>query len=194
MENSTNGHNGNGNGAMSSYVKQLLMPTSKRAGERRAWSIGVESVWVPFFLATNVAGETTLPSDVLGMPLRLAKSKDGAVRFSKEGRPVLKVASELNAQIGIVRDNFVAGLQDYTHAIQQERSDSFKAQVEDAQRAALPIVEATKRDIDAAILAMRQAHAAAAPAEHSPETPPAQNNAETQPAKELATTGKSKKS
>ena len=177
METSTNGHNGNGNGHMAGYIKALLMPTSRNAGERRAWSVGVESVWVPFFLATNVVGETTLPDDVLGMPLRLAKSKDGAVRFSTSGRPVLKVAPELNAQIGIVRDNFVAGLQSYTGMVQQERQDDFKAQVEAAQRAALPIAEATKRDIEAAIMAMRQDKA-----EPEPATP------------EPVATGKSKKS
>jgi hypothetical protein len=175
MVNSTNGHNGNGD--MAGYIKALLMPTTRRSGERRAWSIGVESVWVPFFLATNVAGETALPSDVLGMPLRLAKSKDGAVRFSNSGRPVLKVAPELNAHIGIVRENFVAGLQSYTGMVQQERPDDYKAHVEDAQRAALPIAEATKRDIEEAILAMNQDNAQPKPA-----------------AKEAVATAKSKKS
>lgn len=168
MVNSANGHNGNGNGNMAGYINALLMPTTRKSGERRAWSIGVESVWVPFFLATNVARETALPDDVLGMPLRLAKSKDGAVRFSNSGRPVLKVAPELNAQIGVVRDNFVAGLQNYTGMVQTERPDDFKTQVEAAQRAAIPIAEATKRDIQDAILAMRQDKAEPEPATPEP--------------------------
>ena len=83
------------------YIKALLVPPTSGGGSRRAWSIDVESTWVPFFTATNVMGETTLPEEVLGAPIRLAKSPDGDVRFTKTGRPVMRVAPELNSQIAI---------------------------------------------------------------------------------------------
>ena len=115
-------------------------------------------------------GETGVPDDVLGMPLRLAKSKDGAIRFSDSGRPVMRVAPELNAQIGIVRENFVASLQAYTGMVQDERPDDYKGQVDAAQQAAQPIFEKTKEDIDQAIELLKAAEAAKN--SHSAQTPP----------------------
>ena len=121
VTNSDNGQQPNGNGHFPTYIKALLTPGSRKSANRRAWSIDVETTWVPFFTATNVMGDTDLPDDVLGAPLRLAKAKDGSIRFSQSGRPSMKVAPELNSQITIVRENFVAGLQTYTGMVQQER-------------------------------------------------------------------------
>ena len=42
-------------------------------------------VWVPFFTATNVTGETAVPSEDLGAPLRLSKAKDDSVKFTQGG-------------------------------------------------------------------------------------------------------------
>jgi len=172
MSTTNNGHS-NGNG-LPGYVHTLLVPTGRNPQERKAWSIGMESVWVPFFSATNVMGETNVPDDVLGMPLRLAKSKDGAIRFSDSGRPVMRVAPELNAQIGIVRENFVASLQAYTGMVQDERPDEYKGQVDAAQQAAQPIFEKTKEDIDQAIELLKAAEAAknSHPSTEGPQTPP----------------------
>jgi hypothetical protein len=78
------------------YIKALLAPTGSSRTLRRAWSIDVESVWVPFFTATNVMGETDLADDVLGAPIRLAKDKDGEVRFTQSGRPVMRVHKDLS--------------------------------------------------------------------------------------------------
>lgn len=158
MSTTNNGHT-NGNG-LPGYVHTLLTPTGRNPQERKSWSVGVESVWVPFFAATNVMGETSVPDDVLGMPLRLAKLKDGAIRFSDSGRPVMRVAPELNAQIGIVRENFVASLQAYTGMVQDERPDEYKGQVDAAQQAARPILEKTQADIDHAVELLKAAEAA----------------------------------
>ena len=156
-DNPENGQQPNGNGQTPSYIKALLAPGRSKSVGRRAWSIDVETVWVPFFTATNVMGETHLPDDVLGAPLRLAKAKDGSIRFSQSGRPVLRVASELNGQITIVRENFVAGLQAYTGTIQNELSDAYSKQVETAHLAALPVMEKATHDIEEAIRVMREA-------------------------------------
>lgn len=147
-DNNTNGHNGNGQ--LRGYMASLLAPVSKRAGSRRAWGIAVEDVWVPYFTATNVDGLTSLPSDALGKPLRLAKNKDGSVRFSDSGRPVMRVAKELNQEIGVARDNFVASLQTYTGMVMDERADDYKREVELAQAAAMPIFQQETSDIDEA--------------------------------------------
>lgn len=162
-----NGQNGNG---MAGYIKALLTPTGKKSGDRRSWSISIENTWVPFFTATNVMGETNLEPEVLGMPLRLAKSKDGAIRFSDSGRPVMRVAPELNAQIGIVRENFVASLQHYTGIVQTERTDDYTKQVAAAEAAALPILEASELEVAEAVELLRAMEAAKN--SHVPDTLP----------------------
>ena len=121
-----------------SYIKALLAPNKSR-GSRRAWSIDVESVWVPFFTATNVMGETDLPDDVLGAPIRLARSKDGEIRFNDSGRPITRVHPDLNAQVTLVRENFVAGLQAYTGSVQEERPDAYGEHVARQYAAGQPI-------------------------------------------------------
>ena len=68
-----------------SYIKSLLQPTTKRESGRKVWSIDLESIWLPFFIATNVQGDTAIPHDALGALLRLAYEKDGSVKFSKTG-------------------------------------------------------------------------------------------------------------
>jgi len=160
------------------YIKALLAPTKNSRGSRRAWSIDVESVWAPFFTATNVMGETTLPDDVLGAPIRLAKSPDGEVRFSQSGRPVMRVHPELNSQIGIVRENFVAGLQAYTGSVLEERPDAYGEQVTKAQAAGQPIMEADQKDILSATEKLReQTEESTAEGEHAPESDQAENKA-----------------
>ena len=133
------------------------------------WTVS-PGVWVPFFSATNVMGETNVPDGVLGMPLRLAKYKGGAIRFSDSGRPVMRVAPELNAQIGIVRENLVASLRAYTGMVQDERPDEYKGLVDAAQQAAQPCFEKTKEDSDQAIELLKAAEAAKN--SHSAQTPP----------------------
>ena len=66
-----------------SYIKSLLQPTTKRESGRKVWSIDLQYVWLPFFTATNVQGDTAIPHEAIGAPLRLAKDKDGSVKFKK---------------------------------------------------------------------------------------------------------------
>ena len=168
--------NAHANGDTPDYIKALLVPPTSGGASRRAWSIDVESTWVPFFTATNVMGETTLPEEVLGAPIRLAKSPDGDVRFTKTGRPIMRVAPELNAQIGIVRENFVAGLQAYTGSVMEERPDAYGLQVKANQDAGNPLIDQDGSDVLAAVEAAKAAlEEECAPAEEAapePETPP----------------------
>ena len=96
------------------YIAALLQPQPGKTAGRRVWSIDLETVWLPFFTATNTVKATAIPSDALGAPLRLAYGKDGEVRFSPTGRPVVKVAAEIAAQVKVVRENFIANLQTFT--------------------------------------------------------------------------------
>jgi hypothetical protein len=145
----------------------------------------VETVWAPFFTACNVMGETNLPSDVLGAPIRLAKGKDGEVKFSQSGRPVMRVHKDLNDQVNIVRENFVAGLQAYTGSVQEERPDAYSNHVAAQQAAGQPLMEQDQADIVAAL--EQQAAQEQAESDAQGETP----SGEGDPASEPDASGKS---
>ncbi len=123
------------------YITALLQPIPGRSTDRRVWSIPLGGVWVPFFTATNAAGETAVPADALGHPLRLALEKDGTPKFSTSGRPVFRVAKDLADQVRIVRDNFVTGLMAYTDTVSKGMPAQYKAQVEAAMKAGEPLAD-----------------------------------------------------
>ena len=115
------------------YIKSLLMPNPKKASARRVWGIELELVWLPFFTATNAQGDSAIPSDALGCPLRLGYEADGSVKFSKTGRPVTKVVKELADCVRMVKDNFTAGLLAYAGGVYESNPEGYKLQVEQAR-------------------------------------------------------------
>jgi hypothetical protein len=133
------------------YIKALLIPNGKKPAGRRMWSIDLETIWLPFFTATNTMGDTAIPSDALGAPLRLAFNADGSVKFSKTGRPVNKVAKELANSVQLVRQNFTAGLLTYASQVITDNPDGYKAQVEAAREAGQPIQTSDREKLDRAI-------------------------------------------
>lgn len=133
------------------YIKSLLMPNAKAPAGRRAWSIDIESVWLPFFTATNTMGDTAIPHDALGAPLRLAYAKDGSVKFSNNGRPVTRIVKELSDSIRLVRENFTANLRNYAHTVATDRKQEYQQQVELARQAGEPIIAHDKDEMDKAI-------------------------------------------
>ena len=157
-------------GKKTSYISTLLTPRPEQAQDKRAWSLPVHGVWVPFFTATNVAGETNIAPEDLGAPVRLAREKDGSARFSEGGKPVLRIAKGLNDQVRIVRENFAAGLLAYAQGVVKAQPEAYKAQVDlNAKKGAvihdleLKVLQDT---IDARLAAAQaQAEAAAAQGE-----------------------------
>ena len=129
-------------------VKTMLTPTLKKGGDKRAWSIPVSTTWVPFFTATNVKGLTTMEPDVLGAPLRLAKDKDGSIKFSKAGRPMTRVHPVLAEHVKVARENYEADLLNYAGNVAREMPKQYKAQVELAQRAAEPVTAQMDQDVE----------------------------------------------
>ncbi|MBA7469518.1 hypothetical protein ES705_32888 [subsurface metagenome] len=155
------------------YIKNLLLPTTKSPVGRRVWSIDLETTWLPFFMATNAMGDTAIPADALGSPIRLAYDRDGSVKFSKTGRPVTRVAKPISASVTLIRQNFVANLQQYAEQVATDRQKDYKKQVEMAIIAGKPIIAHDKTELDKAVQlqleeAMRQAEA-----ETTPEAPEA---------------------
>jgi len=133
------------------YIKSLLRPNGSKPRGRKVWSVDLEAVWLPFFNATNTMGETNIAHDALGAPLRLGYEKDGSVRFSPNtGRPVVKVAKELQDNVKLVRENFVAGLLAYAHEVITENPDAYREQVEANQSAGQPIIDKDRQSLESA--------------------------------------------
>ena len=133
------------------YIKSLVTPNGKKPAGRKAWSIDLETTWLPFFTATNTTGDTHLPPDALGAPIRLAYSPDGSVKFSKTGRPITKVAKDLADSVRVVRDNFSAGLIDYSLQVQAKDKARYQAQIDLARKAGKPIIARDRASLDKAM-------------------------------------------
>lgn len=143
------------------YVKQLARPRAAGASERKVWSIGLDSKWVPYFTATNTAGVTAVSPAALGAPLRPAKDKSGAVRFGTSGKVQFRVEPELNASIMAAKENFEASLVEFAKSVQAEHPDEYRAQAQANAVAAAPVMQQVASDI-ADAQAKREALAKAA--------------------------------
>ena len=144
-----------------SYIKSLITPTTKQPQGRRVWSLDLQQVWLPFFTATNTMGDTAIPVDALGCPLRLGYDKTGAVRFSQSGRPVVRVAKEIGDSVRLVRDNFTANLLNYAGSVIKDNAEGYKTQVELARQAGEPIYQHDKNQLASALKAKAEAEAVA---------------------------------
>jgi len=168
------------------YIRNLLMPQAQAPQARRVWSIDLETVWLPFFTATNTMGDTAIPSDALGCPIRLAYDKDGSVKFSKSGRPVSKVAKPIADSVTLVRQNFVANLQNYAQQVADGRQDDFAKQVALSVEAGKPINAHDRQELDKAVQlqiqeALRVAEQEAEQVEQTEETPEPEKEKELAP-------------
>ncbi len=138
------------------YIKSLLMPNPKKASARRVWGIELELVWLPFFTATNAMGDSAIPSDALGCPLRLGYDVDGSVKFTKSGRPVTKVVKELADCVRMVKDNFTAGLLAYAGGVLKSNPEGYRLQLEQARVAGEPIISRDRDNLEQAIAEQRE--------------------------------------
>ncbi len=157
------------------YIKALLLPNGNKPAGRKVWSIDLESVWLPFFIATNTAGQTRLAPESLGAPLRLGYEADGSVKFSKTGKPVIRVVKEIGDSVKLVRENFVAGLVAYANGVATELPEEYKATASLAVEAGKPICQKDKTALMEATLAKMGIGAEAAPEptlEATPEATP----------------------
>lgn len=136
---------------MPNYIKSLLIPNGKQPASRRVWSIPLEGIWLPFFTATNVTGDTAIPYEALGAPLRLAYSPDGSVKFSKSGRPVMRVTKEVADHIRLIRDNFTATLIAHAEQVSADNPDAYNQMVETSRLAGEPIISKDRRNMEKAV-------------------------------------------
>lgn len=146
------------------YIKNLMRPNGQQPRGRKVWSIDLETVFVPFFTATNVDGLSAMPLEALGAPLRLAYDADGSVKFSKSGKPVIKVVKDIQDAVRLMRENLVAELQQYTANVRSKQKDAYTEHVRLSLEAGAPIVERDRQALDEAIrLALEEAMAQTKP-------------------------------
>ncbi|KKN86998.1 hypothetical protein LCGC14_0262670 [marine sediment metagenome] len=138
------------------YIQSLLIPNAKKASARRVWGIELELTWLPFFLATNAMGDSAIPSDALGAPLRLGYEPDGSVKFTKTGRPVTKVVKEIADSVRMVKENFTAGLLLYATGVIHDNPEGYKKQVESARVAGEPIQSRDRANLEKALAEQRE--------------------------------------
>ncbi len=135
----------------SNYIVSLFKPTTK-AQSRKVWSIDLETVWLPFFTATNTTGITAIQQEALGCPLRLAYNPDGSVKFNeKTGKPVIRVAKDISDSVKLVRENFIAGLQNFTHQVCTEHEQAYQDMVKACLASGRPIANHDKNKLNEAM-------------------------------------------
>ena len=159
------------------YIKSLLIPNGQKPAGKRVWGIDLEMVWLPFFMATNLMGDTAISHEALGSPLRLGYSQDGAVKFNKSGRPQIKVVKELSDTIRTVKENFTATLGNYAGGVINSNPEDYKALVSATRKAGEPIINKDKVALQEAIQAqleqaMSEAESKAVEPEPEPQPEP----------------------
>ena len=155
-------------------IAKMLRTVATKPQGRKVWSIDLETVWIPFFTASNTMGDTKISNDALGAPLRLGKEKDGTVKFRDDGRPVLTVVKELSKAVGDVRENITAELMNYPQMVYKAKPEEFKAQIAANHKAGKPIIEKMTSEITEAQIAKAMADTTGKTAEQSPTEAPAQ--------------------
>jgi hypothetical protein len=153
------------------YIKALLQPNGKKPAGRKVWSLDLEMVWLPFFTATNLQGDTSIPVDALGAPLRLGYAQDGSVKFSKTGRPVIKVAKPIADSVKLVRENFAANILAYANQVAEENPKGYEALQRNALKAGKPINEADRQALKKAVAEAQEKAMAEATAEATAPAP-----------------------
>jgi len=151
-------------------IASLLRPSVKRNGGRKVWGLDLETTLVPFFTAEAVEGHAYIPPEVLGCPLRLQRNDDGEVKFSKTGKPVIRVAQEMGNMVRLMRENLEANLQAHAIEVKTAKPEEYTKAVKLNQTLGKPIAERDSLDLAAAIEA-RNTAAVAAAANTAAETP-----------------------
>jgi hypothetical protein len=135
----------------SEYVASLFKPRTPKGTGRKVWSIDLESVWLPFFTATNTARITAIPHESLGAPLRPAYNADGSIKFNERtGKPIIRVQKDIADNVKLVRENLVANLLQYVGQVRNENPEEYSTEVKLNREAGLPIIENDNRNLEKA--------------------------------------------
>lgn len=152
-------------------IASLLRPSVKRTGGRKMWGLDLETTLVPFFTAEAVEGHAYIPPEVLGCPLRLQRNEDGEVKFSKTGKPVIRVAQEMGSIVRLMRENLEANLQAHAVEVKTAKPEEYTKAVKLNQSLGKPIADRDLLDLNTAIETRNAAAVATAAAKATAEIP-----------------------
>jgi hypothetical protein len=130
------------------YITMLVKSNGQKTSERKVWSIGLESTLIPFFTATNATGRTKIDRDAIGSPLRLAYDQDNSVKFSKNGKPIIKVAKPIADEVKNMRVNFIANLQAFTQSVKAENAEAYNSEAIACMEAGKPIFDRDQANLN----------------------------------------------
>ncbi len=116
--------------------------------------------------------------------MRLSVGKDGQVKFTQDGRPIIRVDKRISEQVALVRENFVANLQAYAHDVATSQPEAYRAQIDANVRDGTPIRVADSQMLDRAITANLEAAIREAEAKASETAPTATAPIATEPVME----------
>jgi len=142
-------------------ITSLLRPVVKKTGGRKVWGLDLETTLVPFFTAKAVEGQAYIPPEVLGCPLRLQRNDDGEVKFTKSGKPVIRIAQEMGSMVRAMRDNLELNLQAHALEVKTAKPEEYAKAVKLNQTLGKPIADKDALDLTAAIDARNAAAIAA---------------------------------
>ena len=116
-------------------IHTLMKPSPDKVKDRAVWGLPLTGLWIPFFTATNVTGESNINAGALGCPMRLVVGKDGVPKLKDDGSARYQVDKDISKAVKSLKDNIAFGLQSYASSIQKAMPAEYKAQVEAAQKA-----------------------------------------------------------
>lgn len=120
---------------MDKYTIMEINGTShKKPVDKKVWSIGLETVLIPYLTASNAIGATCLNGDVLGCPVRIARNEDGTPKLNKSGKLVTSVHKQIRTQVANMRDAYIAQLRNATRFVQSTETEAYNNQVKIANR------------------------------------------------------------
>ena len=131
---------------------------TNQPGGRRAVSLLEHPAWIPFFEACNKERITNLPQSALDRGLYLQTDSEGEIKFTRSGRPQMRLAPELEVLIKNVLQKATEGgynekqllqlIGEYTSGVGEPRikelrrrvKELLKPPLKDAEKAPLRIV------------------------------------------------------
>ena len=125
----------------SNIVLQTIgKPASKAESVKKAWSIPVETVLVPFAIMANASGNAQIDRSALGTPTRLMRDKDtGEVKINSKGKLTVIVAKPIRELANNMREQFIAGLNEQTTAYKAEYAELYNAELVNCLEAGKPV-------------------------------------------------------
>lgn len=118
--------------------------STKKPVEKKVWSIGLETVLIPYLTASNAIGATCIDGDVLGCPVRIARNADGTPKLNKSGKLVTSVHKDIRVQVANMREAYIAQLRNATKFVQSTETEAYNNQVKIANRMGAEALQSEK--------------------------------------------------